>query len=74
MCLQITGCFKEYFKSVNDTCESEEELLDSWGNDSKDEVSVGPFHKKMKVDVSSIEPFPKIPFLQSLFTNKCSLP
>ena len=28
---QITGCLKEYFKAVNDTCKSEEELLDGGG-------------------------------------------
>ena len=51
MCLQITGCLNEYFKAVNDTCESGEELLDGWGNDSKDEIPVGPFEEKMMVDV-----------------------
>ena len=73
-CFQITGCFNEYFKAVNDTCKSGEELLDGWGNDSRDEVSVGPFDEKMKLDVCSIEPFPKIPFVRSWFTSKYSLP
>ena len=49
-------------------------FLMAGGNDSKDEIPVGPFDEKIKLDVCSIEPFPKIPFLRSWFTSKYSLP
>ena len=59
-CLQSTGCFNKCFKAVYDTCESGEEFLDCGGNNSKDEVSVRPFDEKVKFDVGSVKPFPKM--------------
>ena len=49
-------------------------FLMAGGNDSKDEIPVRPFDEKMKLDVCSIEPFPKIPFLRNWFTSKYSFP